>query len=66
MVKPLLKRKATFKERLAAFAEDAQRKADELPPGAEREALMRKASQADTASHLLEEWVPSPRLQPSK
>ena len=65
MAGPLLKRKATFKERLMAFAADAQRRADELPPGIQRDELLRKARQADTASHLVE-WANSPGLQPPK
>jgi len=38
-------------------------KAAELQPGPERDILLKKARQADTASH---EWANSPRLQAPK
>jgi len=34
-------------------------------PGLEREALLRKARQAETAAHM-EEWLRSPGLSPPK
>jgi hypothetical protein len=51
--------------RLAAFAQDARVEAAKLPPGPEREEMLRKASQADTAAHL-DEWCNSPGLQQPK
>jgi hypothetical protein len=36
-----------------------------LPPGRERDALLKKASQADTLANI-EEWLSSPGLQPPK
>jgi len=39
--------------------------AKQMRPCAERERLIRKARQAETASHL-SEWLMSPRLQPPK
>lgn len=51
--------------RLAAFAKDARAEAARLPPGSEREDLLRKARQADTAYHL-DEWANSPGLQAPK
>ncbi len=36
-----------------------------LPPGAEREELLRKARQTETASHM-SEWLSSPGFQPPK
>jgi hypothetical protein len=39
--------------------------ASQLPPGVERDTLLKKASRADTAAHL-EEWANSPGLQPPK
>jgi hypothetical protein len=50
----------------ARLTEEAKRLRDEaksLPPGAEREQLIRKARQAETASHM-NEWLTSPGLQP--
>ena len=59
------KQSISFKERLAAFAKEAKDKALSLPEGAERDALLKKATQADVAAHL-DEWVNSPGLQPPK
>src|SRR5215475_2854507 len=58
-----LKETTPLKERLAAVAQDVRDQAAALPPGAEREDLLRRARQADTASHL-DEWINSPVLQP--
>lgn len=52
-------------DRLASFAKLTQEKASLLPPGAERDELLRKARRADTAAHL-DEWVTSPGVQPPK
>ena len=43
--------------------QDVGDQAAKLPPGPERDALIRKARQADTASHL-DDWANSPGLQP--
>jgi len=60
-----LKQKLTLKERLSAFANQVREKAADLPPGNERDGLLRRARQADAASHL-DEWVNSSGLQPPK
>ncbi len=52
-------------ERLSAFARDARDQADRLRPGPERDELLKKARQADTASHI-DSWANSPGLQPPK
>ena len=52
-----------LKDRLTAFAEEARQKADELPPGPERDEMLKKARQADTACHL-DAWANSPGLRP--
>jgi len=39
--------------------------ADKLPPGETRDLLLRKARQADTATHV-DDWLNSPGLQPPK
>jgi hypothetical protein len=44
------------------LAQAAREQAEQLPYGPEREALMRKARQLETASHV-SEWVSSPGLQ---
>jgi hypothetical protein len=49
-----------------ARAEEAQRlkkQAKALPPGTQREGLLRKARQAETASHI-SQWLNSPGLAP--
>jgi hypothetical protein len=59
-------RRALFpKDRLASFAQEIRKKADLLPAGREREDMLTKASQADTAAHL-EDWANSPGLQSPK
>ena len=59
------RQKPSLQDRLAIFAKAAREKALLLPPGAEKDELLRKASQADTAVHL-NEWANSPGLQPPK
>jgi hypothetical protein len=55
----------SLQDRLQAFANDVRTQAAELPAGAEKDELLRKARQADTASHL-DEWMNSPGLQSPK
>jgi len=50
-----------FEERLAEVAQ----RAEALPPGIERDELMRKVRQAETTARL-NEWLTSPGLQPPK
>lgn len=54
-----------LQERLRIFAEEARAQALGMRPGAERDELMLKARQAETASHL-DEWATSLGLQPPK
>jgi hypothetical protein len=49
-----------WREQAGAF----KREAEKLPQGKEREALLRKASQLETACRI-NDWVSSPGLQPS-
>ena len=51
--------------RLAKEAERLREEAKLLPPGVVREALLRRARQAETGSHM-SEWLRSPGLQPPK
>jgi hypothetical protein len=50
-----------FEERLACQAHRLRDEANKLSPGSERDDLIRKARQAETASHLTE-WLTSPGL----
>ena len=59
------KQTTSLKDRLASFAEELKAKASQLRPSPERDALLKRARQADTASHI-EEWVSLPGLQPPK
>jgi hypothetical protein len=52
---------ATFQERLADQARQLREPAKKTP-GLECDQLMRKARQAETASHI-DEWLSSPGLQ---
>jgi hypothetical protein len=52
----------SLQDRLAAFAKDARDTAASLPAGAEKNDLLKRAHQADTALHI-EEWASSPGLQ---
>jgi hypothetical protein len=61
-----VKHNATFEELLADEARRFKQAAGEQPPGSTaRELLLRRARQAETASHL-KEWLRSPGLQPPK
>ena len=59
------KQSMSLKDRLIAFAKHAREKAEQLPPSITRDELLRKAHEADTASHL-DEWINSPGLQPPR
>jgi hypothetical protein len=61
-----LKQSASLKDRLASFAKKVREKASTLPPGAEKNDLLRRACQADTASSHLDGWINSSELQPPK
>jgi hypothetical protein len=49
-------------ERLKEEAERDRARAAALPPGPERDALLRKARQAETAAHA-DKWASSPGLR---
>jgi len=55
----------TFPERLDQEAQRLRSDAEKLPPGTERDELIRRARQAETASHV-NEWLSSPGLQSPK
>jgi hypothetical protein len=59
------KRKVTLQDGLSAWAREVREQAAQMKPGLERDALLRRARQADTASHL-DEWINSSGLQSPK
>lgn len=56
------KQTETLQDRLNKFAANSREQASTMPAGAERDQLVKKARQADTAAHL-EEWMTSLGLQ---
>jgi hypothetical protein len=56
-------RKITIEQKWHRQSEAAKNEAERLPYGKEREDLLRKARQLDTASHI-NQWLSSPGLQP--
>jgi hypothetical protein len=61
-----IKHEKTFQERLAEEALRFREAAEKLPLGSHaRELLLRRARQAETASHI-NDWLTSPGLQPPK
>ena len=54
--------RSTFEERVAQAASDLEDQARHLPPGPERDGLLRRARQMNTASHM-QEWLSSPGLR---
>jgi hypothetical protein len=61
-----VKQVATFEERLAQEAIKFKEAAEKQPVGSmARELLLRRARQAETASHI-NQWLSSPGLQPPK
>ena len=59
------KQTVSLNDRLDSFAKDALKKASQLPPGSEREEMLRKARQAVVASNI-DQWAYSAGLQPPK
>jgi hypothetical protein len=59
------KNTVAFDERLQRAAEEAREAARSLPQGCERDALLKRARQAEAAAHI-NEWLSSPGLQSSK
>lgn len=59
------KHEKTFKEQLIEEAKRLRDEAAQLPYGKDRQLLLKRAQQAETASHL-DEWLTSPGLQPPK
>ena len=53
---------AAFDKRLQDVADQAREAAAKLPDGPERDLMLRRASQAETAAHI-NEWLSSPGLK---
>jgi hypothetical protein len=58
-----IKQSKSLEERLADEAKLLRETAKSLPPGAQRDRLLRKARQDETALHVTE-WLNSPGLRP--
>jgi hypothetical protein len=57
------KQEVTLQDRIIAWANEVRAQAAVLPPGPERDELLKKVRQAETAMHL-DDWANSPELQP--
>jgi hypothetical protein len=55
----------TFEDRIAAEKARLEAQVAKLKPGPQKDGLLKKISQLDTASHI-NEWLTSPGLQPPK
>jgi hypothetical protein len=59
------KQQETLQDRISKWAVGVHEEAAEMPPGREREDLLKKVRNAETAVHL-KDWAESPRLQSPK
>jgi hypothetical protein len=59
------KQNLSLRDRLTAWSKEVREQAALLPPGPDRDAMLKRASQADTAAHL-DDWANSPGLRPPK
>ncbi|BBO03854.1 hypothetical protein QIH93_27485 [Bradyrhizobium ottawaense] len=59
------KQQTTLEERLATWTKSIREQAAKLPPGPDRDALIKKVLQAETGERL-NNWLTSPELQPPK
>jgi hypothetical protein len=57
--------KASIEDRIAARTREINARAEALPPGAERDKLIRRVRQAETALHM-QDWLNSPGLRSPK
>jgi hypothetical protein len=65
LTKNELASRPAFGERVSRAAKDLEDQAWRVPPGPERDALLRRARQMDVANHM-NEWLSSPGLQAPK
>ena len=59
------KQETSLQDRVVAWAKQVRAEADALPPGPERDALLKKVRQTEMAMHL-DRRVNSPQLQQPK
>ena len=59
------KQQVSLQDRIAEWAFGIREQANRMRPGPQRDELLRKLRQAETAMHL-EDWANSPGLQPPK
>ena len=57
------KQQLTLQYRIAAWSKQVEEQAAALPPGPDRDALLKKARQAEVCNNI-EGWLRSPGLQP--
>lgn len=57
------KQLSTLQDRLTAWSKEIREQAAHLPPGLERDALLKKARQAETGSHMCD-WLRPPGPRP--
>jgi hypothetical protein len=55
----------SFEDQLAEIAAKLRAQAQKLQPGKQRDELLRKLRQIDTAAHV-DEWLKSPGLRPPR
>jgi len=60
-----IKHDTSLDQRLGEQAKRLRDEARGIPPGVQRDILIRQARQAETAAHM-QEWLKSPGLQPPK
>jgi hypothetical protein len=65
MLRRRVKHQFSLQDRIIAWAKEVREQAAMLPPGPDRDMLLKKVRQAETALHL-ENWANSPELQPPK
>jgi hypothetical protein len=65
MLRRRFKHTLSLEERLSEEAKRLREEAKLLPPGAVREALLRRAREAEAGLHM-SAWLQSPELQPPK
>jgi hypothetical protein len=63
MQRPPYKQAAPLDLRLTEESQRLRKEVQGTPPGIERDRLIRRARQAETAAHL-QEWLKSPGLKP--
>jgi hypothetical protein len=59
------KHETSLQDRIVEWARDVRAQAAELPPGRDRDELLKKVRQAEAAMRL-DDWTNSPGRQPSK